>query len=111
MFALNDKMPDGKGNIPDVFNFARRDYGARVGIWRIADVLSKYGIRATVALNSNVCDSYPEIIEETSKLGWEFMGHNETNTRYLYELDPEEEKQLIHRSLSRIAKATGKKPV
>jgi allantoinase len=110
VFALNDKMPEGKGNIPDVFNFAKRDYGARVGIWRIADVLKKYGIRATVALNSNVCDAYPEIIEEISHLGWEIMGHNETNTRYIYECNLDEEKELIHRSLQRIQKATGTKP-
>ena len=45
------------------------------------DVLAKYGARATVALNSDVCDYYPQIIDGGKALGWEFMGHNESNSR------------------------------
>lgn len=110
-FALSDAMPAGSGKIPDIPPYAVRDYGARVGIWRIMEVLSRYGIRATVALNSDVCDAYPEIIEEAIKLKWEFMGHNETNTRRLNTIPSDEEPRVIHNSLVRIAEATGKKPV
>ena len=40
------------GNIvPDVINYGWREYGMRVGLWRIADVLDAAGIKATVALN------------------------------------------------------------
>lgn len=45
------------------------------------------------------------------KLRWEFMGHNESNTRRLNTIPPEEERRVIHDSLARIEKATGKKPV
>ena len=44
------------GNIvPDVINYAWREYGMRVGLWRLADVLDAAGIKASVALNSAVC--------------------------------------------------------
>jgi hypothetical protein len=35
------------GNPPSVRAWAQRDYGNRVGIWRLMDVLSKHGIRAS----------------------------------------------------------------
>ncbi|MFB5189827.1 polysaccharide deacetylase family protein [Alicyclobacillus fastidiosus] len=110
VFALCDRMPEGRGNIPDIYNYSKRDYGARVGVWRIMDVLSKHDIRATVALNSEVCNIYPEIVEEAARMGWEFMGHNETNTQYLYELEPALERALIDRTLQRIEQATGERP-
>lgn len=111
VFALDERMPVGFGKIPDVYTWSIRDYGARVGVYRIMDVLEKYGIRATVALNSNVCDTYPEIMEDTIKLHWEFMGHNKTNTVRLNEIPLEQERQLIQETLRVIEHTTGKKPV
>ncbi len=111
VFALDEPVPFGTGKVPDVPAYAARDYGARVGIWRIMEVLSRHHIRATVALNSEVCDSYPEIIDEGIKLGWEFMGHNESNSRRLNTIPAEDERGVIRNTLTRIAKATGKKPV
>lgn len=114
-FPLDEGVPPasakGSGKVPDIPVFALRDYGARVGVWRIMEVLSRLGIRATVALNSDVCDAYPQIIDAGLKLGWEFMGHNERNTRRLNELPPEEEPRVVRATLTRIEKATGKRPV
>lgn len=110
VFSLNERMPAGTGNIPDVYNWAARDYGARVGIWRMMEVLDDHGIRATVALNSEVCDAYPQIIAEGQRLDWEFMGHNQSNTRRLDKMDPKEEQTVIHDALSRIERAWGRRP-
>ena len=109
-FALDEKMPVGKGKIPDVMYWSLRDYGARVGVFRVMDVLSQRGIRASVMLNSDVCDVYPEIIEDALKLDWEFLGHNESNTRPLNDIPPDDEQRVIHDSLARIEQATGKRP-
>jgi len=110
VFALNRTIPHSSGKIPDVPAFSIRDYGARVGIWRIVEVLKRYNIRATAALNSDVCDAYPQIIEETTRLGWEFMGHNQTNTQRLNEVAAEDEAGVVHDALEKIRSATGKKP-
>ena len=106
-----ERLPRGVAKIPDVSHWALREYGNRVAIWRIMDVLSRYGVRATVALNSEICDYQPQIIEAGMKLGWEFMGHCQENMVRLNEVPAEREKQVIHDTLARIAKATGKKPV
>ena len=110
-FALDEKMPDGGSNIPNVFSWAKREYGNRVGVFRLMKVLARYNIRATVALNSEVCDAAPAIIEEGQKLGWEFMGHGESNTRRLSDTKSvDEERALIERTLTRIETATGSRP-
>lgn len=111
VFALDERMPTGSGKIPEVPVYSIRDYGVRIGIWRIIETLEHYRIRATIALNSEVCDAYPEIVEKTTKLGWEFMGHNESNTRRLNEIPPDDERRVIHDSLTRIEQVTGRKPV
>jgi allantoinase len=111
-FSLEER-PAGYGaaaKIPDVVMWSDRDYGNRVGIWRLMEVLDRYRIRASVALNSLLCDHHPVIIEEGNKRKWEWMGHNESNTRRLNEAPPGEEAQIINRTLSTIERATGMRP-
>jgi allantoinase len=80
---------------PDVRNFARRDYGNRVGIWRLMDVMAKYNVPGTVALNSEVGTYYPRIMEAAIKLGWEFMGHGTTNSILLPGIEKDAENAII----------------
>ena len=42
-FPLNEPVPGGTGMAPDIINWAPRDYGARVGVFRIMEVLEKHG--------------------------------------------------------------------
>jgi peptidoglycan/xylan/chitin deacetylase (PgdA/CDA1 family) len=95
---------------PDVLNFSWRDYGVRVGIWRMMEIMERYGIRGTVALNSDVCREYPRIIEEGKKLRWEWMGHGTTNSIPLSRLAEGDERALIKETVATIAKSVGKAP-
>jgi peptidoglycan/xylan/chitin deacetylase (PgdA/CDA1 family) len=101
----------GPGKIPDIPTWAVRDYGNRVGIVRVMQVLDHYGIRATVALNSVICINHPAIIEEGCARRWEWMGHNQSNTRRLNEVSAEEEIQIIRDTLSTIERASGVRPI
>ncbi|MFC1815757.1 polysaccharide deacetylase family protein [Thermodesulfobacteriota bacterium] len=96
--------------VPDVRNYGWLGFGNRVGIWRIMDVLDKYSIKATVALNSSVCDHYPVIVAEGRKRGWEFMGHGITNSQNLANLSEVAERRLIKTTIQTIADAVGKRP-
>ena len=82
---------------PTVRAWAQRDYGNRVGIWRIMEVLQKRGIRACANLNSDICDHHPQIVKAAVELGWEILGHNETNSRWLNHMEPEEERESLRR--------------
>lgn len=109
-FPFNEPVPGGTGVTPDVINWAPRDYGARVGVFRIMETLDAHGIRGTVALNSEVCDDYPEIIEDAMSLNWEFMGHNQSNSRYLHTMEEGPGREVVKSTFDRIEEATGKRP-
>lgn len=95
---------------PDTINYSWRDYGVRVGVWRLMDVLDRYRCRATVALNSEVCRAYPMIVKEGLKRGWEFMGHGVTNSIRLYGLKEDEERAAIRESIETLKEFTGEAP-
>jgi peptidoglycan/xylan/chitin deacetylase (PgdA/CDA1 family) len=112
-FPLNERMPDSPGGsgglIPDVIAWSMRDYGNRVGIYRLMEVMQRHRVRGTVALNSEICDEHPEIIDEAKRLGWEFMGHNQSNVRRLNALPQGTEREVVRATLDRIAAAAGRK--
>lgn len=98
---------DQPGPMPDVRNYSRRDYGNRVGIWRLMETLAKHDVKGTVALNGEVGEHYPRIMEEAVKLDWELMGHGLTNSRLLTEMEVAEERETIQ-SVKKIIEGYGK---
>ncbi len=96
--------------VPDVLNFSWRDYGVRVGIWRLMEIMDRYGVKGTVALNSDVCTHYPRIIQGGNQLGWEWMGHGTSNSSLINRQTEDEERALIRDVVDTIRKGTGKQP-
>ena len=94
---------------PDVLNYAWRDYGVRVGIWRIMEILERQGFVATAALNAEVCEQYPEIVKAGNRLGWEWMAHGPNNSMLFTGMPEEAERPIIAGVLDTIAKQTGKR--
>ena len=80
---------------PDVRNHSRRDYGNRVGVWRLMEVMEKHRVRGTVALNGEVARYYPRIMQEVGRLQWELMGHGLTNSAMLTGLGKDDERSVI----------------
>jgi hypothetical protein len=102
-----DKVIPGASNsqLPDVTGYALRDYGSRIGVFRMMDVLDKYGLRATVLLNADVCAHHPAIIDETnSALKW--LMHGVTNNIRMNQYPADEERAVIREIRETIAAAT-----
>ena len=95
---------------PDMRHYTLRDYGNRVGIYRIMKLLDRLGIRASVAINAAVAVRYPSLVQACTKRGWEVIGHG-LDMDHLHHgaLPAEEEKGLIHKSLDIVRKASGQK--
>jgi len=96
--------------MPDVINYSWRDYGSRVGIWRMMETLDRFRIRGTAALNSQVCRHHPRIIEEMLKRRWELMGHGNTNSRGIVGLSEDAEREVIESTIRVIREFTGQTP-
>ncbi|MBI2358208.1 MAG: polysaccharide deacetylase family protein [Deltaproteobacteria bacterium] len=110
-FHIDKTIPGAPSpHLPDVSGYALRDYGSRVGVFRVMDVLDRHGIRATVLLNSDVCEHHPAIIEEGVKRQWEWLGHAMTNNLRIQDYPREEERAVIRQVKETIARAVGKAP-
>jgi peptidoglycan/xylan/chitin deacetylase (PgdA/CDA1 family) len=96
--------------LPDVQSYSLRDYGLRVGIFRIMKVLDKFGLRASVLLNSDVCARCPNIIAEGKKRNWEWLGHGMTNNRRISDYSSDEERSVIKDVRETISAAAGVSP-
>lgn len=111
-YHFDSVFPTGHKGIgaPDMIGFSQRDYGNRVGVWRIMDVLDKWNIRATVALNSDICEYEPPIIDAGKSRSWEWMGHSVTNSRRMNPLPEDEQRGLIEQTVRTIETAVGTPP-
>lgn len=87
--------PTNPGTQPDVRNFAWRDYGLRVGIWRVFDLLDELGLPACHLMNSSIYDYAPQIPERIRARGDEFVGHGRTNSEQQGDFDEAGERALI----------------
>lgn len=90
---------------PDVLGYAIRDWGNRVGLWRLFDVTDALGLRCTVSLSLSVIEHFPPILDAMVGRGWELMSHGIYNTRYHWDFTEAEERaamlecQEIHQRL------------
>ncbi len=98
------------GPQPDVLNHAWRDYGNRVGAWRLLDLLDELGLPATVLLNSAMYGYASELVAAHRARGDEIAGHGRTNSERQSVLDEAEERALIAESTAAIAEAEGAPP-
>jgi peptidoglycan/xylan/chitin deacetylase (PgdA/CDA1 family) len=99
--------PYGQPLQPDLPNWAWHEYGMRVGFWRFVEVLKKFSLKATLAINGSVCKTYPRVASAALEAGWEFMGHGFIQ-RPMHHL--ENQKQAIDDTIAAIRECTGKAP-
>ena len=80
---------------PDILGYGLRDYGNRVGVWRLMEVFDRFRLPCTVSLSMAVLDMYPEIAKAMLERKWEFMSHGLYNSRYHWNLSEDEEREAI----------------
>jgi len=96
--------------VPDALNHGWRDYGARVGVWRVIDSLDRHGLRASALLNSTVVDHYPQIVKAGRERNWAWLAHGRTNSELHTGLTIDEERRVLAEITDTIAAGTGQRP-
>ncbi len=94
---------------PDIVGYSQRDWGNRVGHWRLMEMLDRHAMRGSVSLSVALIDHHPEIIEACAARGWEFFSHGIYNTRYSYGLTEAEERATLEDAILSIQKAVGQR--
>jgi peptidoglycan/xylan/chitin deacetylase (PgdA/CDA1 family) len=93
---------------PDLRHYTLRDYGNRVGIYRLMQTLSQRGLSASVAVNAAVAVRYPALLKACVDLGWEVIA-NGLDMDHLHHggLAEAEEREWITRTLALLRQASG----
>jgi len=95
----------------NLVGYTYRDYGPRVGAFRLMSILDALGIKATMPISDVLLTQAPALVEDALARDWEFVGHgarvNQAVTSALSEAD---ERAYLLASSSAIEAATGKRP-
>jgi allantoinase len=102
---------DLPGNVYDNPNFTWREYGHRVGVWRMCDVFDAEGVPASCTMNAKLAIERKPIIDAALARGWEIIPHNYVQDELLtdYMFDEKAEREVIRRTLDIYEKACGRK--
>jgi allantoinase len=96
---------------PDYRHYTSREYGTRIGIYRMLDALAAVGTRASVAVNGAIAERYPALVREIAAAGHEIVAHaTDMNATIATGLVEEDERAIIRTSLDMLEKATGQRP-
>jgi allantoinase len=98
------------GPQPNVLNFAWRDYGNRVGVWRCLELFDSLKLPVGALINTSLYDYCPEVVAALRQRKYEIIGHGHTNSERQGTLPRAEEKRLIARCTARIRQEEGTAP-
>jgi allantoinase len=102
----------GPGPFPDVTAWSHREYGHRVGIFRVLDVLDKYGVKPTVAMDATTVENYPFLVRHCLARGSEIIAHGLSVSQMITSrMSEAQERDYIRTSVQSLRRATGKAPV
>lgn len=97
---------------PDYLNYSHREYGNRIGVFRVLDALDRHGIEATVAANAMLAERYPRLIDECRQRGFEIAAHGISASRMITSrMSEDEERATIAQALTALETAAGRRPV
>ncbi len=105
------KRGDAYPSVPDVHLTSPREYGNRVGIYRVMEVMDRYAVRASAAIDAGVAEAYPHLVQESMDRGWDLIAHGTRSSRMVTEeMGEDEERRSIAESMHAIAAAAGHDP-
>ena len=98
------------GDVWDTANWTWREYGQRVGVWRLIDVFDEAGVKPSCTVNGMIMTERKRIVDAVNQRGWELVPHNWAQNDLLtdYTGKPELERAVIKRTLEQYAQAIGR---
>ena len=96
---------------PDVLNTSWREYGNRVGAWRILQYFAEAGVPLGILLNSAVCEHAPDLVDAARVAGCEFIAHGYSNSDTLAGMSGATEAAYVDGVARQMAAAIGTRPL
>jgi allantoinase len=101
--------PPEQSNTHSIFSW--RDYGNRVGVWRLFELFDELDIPAEAQMNTAIYEHCPDIPEKLRARGDEILGHGITNTEEQGHLDEDAEAKFIRTVTETIERHEGRRPI
>jgi len=98
------------GPQPDILNYAWRDYGNRVGVWRLLNLFDELRMPVALLVNSEIYDFCPQVVAAFRERGDEIVAHGRANSERQADFSREEEAQLIRQVTEIITQHERKRP-
>ena len=98
------------GPQPDVLNYAWRDYGNRVGAWRLLSLLSEQALPVSLLINTELYEVAPQLVTAFRDYGAEIVSHGRTNSEHQAGLDEARERALIASVTATFVEREGRAP-
>ena len=96
---------------PDFRHYTAREYGTRIGFYRLLDAFAQAGVRVSVACNGAIAERYPQVIADVVQAGHEIIAHStDMNGTIATGLPVDQERALIARSLDALERVSGTRP-
>jgi peptidoglycan/xylan/chitin deacetylase (PgdA/CDA1 family) len=96
---------------PDVLNTSWREYGNRVGAWRVLNAFKEYGVPLAILLNTAVYDEAPDLMAACRAAACEIVAHGHSNSELLAGLSEADEAAYLRSVADRIASQEGAPPL
>ena len=96
--------------MPNQRSYAWRDYGNRVGAWRLLELAEAYDLPYGLLVNTELYDYCPQLVAAFSKRGDEIVGHGRTNAERQADMSEDEERACITEASATIEKHEGRRP-
>ncbi len=96
---------------PDVLNASWRDYGNRVGAWRLLQYFAEAGIPSSILLNSAVCDHAPDLVDAARRAGCEFIAHGRSNSDTMAGMSEATEAAYVRDVAAQMQATIGSRPL
>jgi hypothetical protein len=98
------------GPQPDVLNYAWRDYGNRVGVWRLLELFQDVAMPVSLLVNTAIYDYCPEVVAAFRERDDEIVAHGRTNSERQGPMAEADEAALIRDVTQTIARHEGNPP-
>jgi allantoinase len=98
------------GDVWDAANWTWREYGQRVGVWRLIELFDNAGVKPSCTVNGMIMTERKRIVDAVNERGWELVPHNWAQNDLLtyYAGKPEQERAVIERTLQQYATVVGR---
>lgn len=96
---------------PDYRHYTAREYGTRIGFYRMLDAFRDHGVRASIAMNAAIAERYPQILDDVLGAGHAIVAHaTDMNATIASGMGAARHREIVANALDTLRDLAGERP-